>query len=189
MNAHPPRLPRLGHALHQLLRARRIAALATLDAHHGAPSVSMVPFALDPVCAGTPCVVLHISALAAHTANLQADARASLLITAAEVPDAPVHDLPRITLDVLASTPAPDSPAGRSAHAAYVRRFPEAEFMTALGDFRFITLVPTGARQIAGFGSARTVGAEELAQVLAMDTGSDAGSADGGPAAAAQPAA
>jgi hypothetical protein len=61
--------------------------------------------------------------------------------------------------------------------------------MTALGDFRFITLVPTGARQIAGFGSARTVGAEELAQVLAMDTGSDAGSADGGPAAAAQPAA
>ena len=168
-----PHLPRLGHALHQLLATRRSAALAALDAASGAPSVSMVPFAVDPGHPdddGAPCIVLHISGLAAHTANLQADARAALLITAAEVPGAPVHDLARITLDVLAHTPAPDSPAGRRAHAVYVQRFPDAAFMTGLGDFRFVTLVPTGARQIAGFGTARNVGAQELAQVLAMGT-------------------
>ena len=163
----PPHLPRLGHALHELLRTRRTAALGTLDASSGAPSVSMVPFAID---AHERCIVLHLSGLAAHTTNLLADARASLLIAAPEVPGAPVHDLPRITLDALASTPAPDSPAGRSAHAAYVQRFPEAAFMTGLGDFRFVTLAPTGARQIAGFGSARTVQAAEIAQVLAMGT-------------------
>ena len=184
MSTPPPHLPRLGHALHQLLRSRRVAALATLQAHNGAPSVSMVPFAVDPVGAGAPCIVLHISALAAHTANLQADARAALLVTAPEVPGAPVHDLPRITLDALASTPAPDSPAGRSARAAYVQRFPEAAFMTELGDFRFVTLVPTGARQIAGFGSARSVGPQELAQVLAIGTPSDEDGA--GPNAAAR---
>ena len=170
-----PHLPRLGHALHQLLCSRRTAALATLDAQSGAPSVSMVPFAIDTAGAGAPCVVLHLSGLAAHTANLLADARASLLVSAPEAAGAPVHDLPRITLDVLANTPAPGSAAHGSAQAAYVQRFPEAGFMTALGDFRFVTLVPTGARQIAGFGSARSVGADELAQVLALGTPSAPG--------------
>ena len=163
-------LPRLGHALHQLLCARRTAALGTLVAGSGAPSVSMVPFAVDPAGDGAPAIVLHLSGLAAHTAHLQADPRASLLITAPETPGAPVHELPRITLDALASTPPPDTPAHHSAHAAYVQRFPEAAFMTALGDFRFVTLRVTGARQIAGFGSARSVGADELAQVLALGT-------------------
>ncbi len=167
MTAH---LPRLGHALHQLLCTRRTAALGTRDAASGAPSVSLVPFAVDPVGDSAPCIVLHLSALAAHTGNLQADACASLLVSAPELAGASVHDLPRVTIDVQASTPAPDSPAGLSARAAYVQRFPEAAFMTELGDFRFVTLLPTGARQIAGFGSARRVGAEELAQVLAMGT-------------------
>ena len=88
----PPHLPRLSHALHELLRTRRTAALGTLDASSGAPSVSMVPFAID---AHERCIVLHLSGLAAHTTNLLADARASLLIAAPEVPGAPVHDLPR----------------------------------------------------------------------------------------------
>lgn len=161
-------LPRLGHALHQLLCARRTAALGSLSASGGAPSVSLVPFAVDPLGDGAPVIVLHLSGLSAHTANLQADPRASLLVSAPEVVGSPVHDLPRVTLDALASTPAPDSPAQRSAHAAYVQRFPEAAFMAELGDFRFVTLRPTGARQIAGFGSARSVGAEELAQLLAL---------------------
>ena len=164
-------LPRLGRALHQLLRTRRVAALATLDVRSGAPSASTVPFAVDSIGgAGTPCLVLHLSSLAAHTINLHADPRASLLVTAPEVPGAPVHDLPRITLDALASTPAPDSPTHHSARAAYVQRFPEAAFMTELGDFRFVTLRLTGARQIAGFGNARSVCAHELAQVLALGT-------------------
>ncbi len=39
--------------------------------------------------------------------------------------------------------------------------------MTALPDFRFVTLQLIGARQVAGFGSARSVGPDELAEVLA----------------------
>ena len=179
MRAH---LPRLGHALHQLLCARRTAALATLGVDGGAPGVSLVPFAIDPVGDGAPVFVLHVSALAAHTAQLQAHPRAALLISAPEMPGTPVHDLARVAIDVVVHTPERDSPAARSAQAAYTQRFPDAAFMTELPDFRFVTLTPTGARQIAGFGSARSVGAEELAQILALGTpGSDGAPAPAAP--------
>ncbi|MDO5694057.1 MAG: pyridoxamine 5'-phosphate oxidase family protein [Pseudomonadota bacterium] len=159
-----PHLPRLGLALHALLHARRHAALGTLDAQGGGAFVSMVPYAIDTA---TQRLVLHVSGLAAHTANMAAAPRVSLLVTAADADDAPVHDLPRVTLQALASTPAPDSPTWASARAAYLARFPSAEPMTELPDFRFVTLQLIGARQVAGFGTARTVTPEELAQVLA----------------------
>ena len=159
-----PHLPRLGHALRDLLRARRVGALGTLDAGSGTAFVSMVPYAID---GAARCLVLHVSGLAAHTAQLAAEPRVSLLVTAAERDDAPVHDLARVTLHALAATPAPGSPAWASARAAYLARFPDVAPMTELPDFRFVTLTPTGARQVAGFGSARSVAAEELALALA----------------------
>ena len=159
-----PHLPRLGLALRALLHARRHAALGTLDAQGGGAFVSMVPYAIDTAAQR---LVLHVSGLAAHTANMAAEPRVSLLVTAADADDAPVHDLARVTLQALASTPAPDSPAGASARAAYLARFPDVAPMTTLPDFRFVTLEVTSARQVAGFGAARTVAPDELALVLA----------------------
>ena len=158
-----PHLPRLGHALRALLHERRHAALGTLDAA-GAPFVSMVPFAIDAT-AGR--LVLHISGLAAHTGHMAAEPRVSLLVTAADAAGQPVHDLAPVTLQALAHTPAPGAADWASARAAYLARFPEATPMTELPDFRFITLQITGARQVAGFGAARSVPADELASILA----------------------
>ena len=158
-----PHLPRLGHALRALLHERRHAALGTLDAA-GAPFVSMVPFAID---AAAGRLVLHISGLAAHTSHMAAEPRVSLLVTAADAAGQPVHDLARVTLQALAHTPAPGAADWASARAAYLARFPEATPMTELPDFRFITLRITGARQVAGFGAARSVPADELASILA----------------------
>lgn len=158
-----PHLPRLGHALRTLLHDRRHAALGTLDAA-GAPFVSMVPFAID---AAAGRLVLHISGLAAHTGHMAAEPRVSLLVTAADAAGQPVHDLARVTLQALAHTPAPRAADWASARAAYLARFPEATPMTELPDFRFITLQITGARQVAGFGAARSVPADELASILA----------------------
>lgn len=163
----PAHLPRLGHALRELLITRRVAALSTLDAASGAPFGSMVPFAVD---AEQHCIVLHVSGLSAHTANMAADARVALLITAPEPEDGSVHDLPRITLLGQAATPVPDSPGWHSARAAYLARFPDARLMTELADFRFVTIIPTEGRQIAGFGTARAVGAKELQTVLSAMT-------------------
>jgi hypothetical protein len=89
-----------------------------------------------------------------------------LLVMAAETLGEPVHALPRVTLDVVAETPLRDGPDWLAAREAYLTRFPEAEPMTTLGDFRFMLLRPTGARQVAGFGAARSVDGDELARVL-----------------------
>ncbi|RRD57028.1 pyridoxamine 5'-phosphate oxidase [Comamonadaceae bacterium OH2545_COT-014] len=159
-----PHEPRLMRALRELLHSRRTAALGTLDAGSGLPFVSMTPFAIDPALPG---LVLHVSGLAAHTRNVQASPSVSLLIAAAEAPGQPVHALPRVSLEGQARLPAPGSPEERRARAAYLARFPEAETMTALPDFRFVTVRLARARHVAGFGAARTVEAGDLAHLLA----------------------
>lgn len=151
---------RLTTALRELLAVQRVASLGTLD-DAGAPFVSMVPFAVDPA---DRSVVIHISGLAAHTRNLQRAPRASLMVCSAEVVGEPVHALARVTLDVQAADV--DTADAAACRAVYLARFPEAEPMTALGDFRFVRLRPQGARQVAGFGAARSIDATELLQAL-----------------------
>lgn len=157
--AHEARLTR---ALRALLQAHRVAALGTLGPD-GAPMVSMVPFALASTLG---CVVLHVSDLAAHSRNLQASPQVSLMVMQAEVPGAPVHALPRVTLEGRAEVLPPATPSWAVCREAYLARFPEAEPMTQLGDFRFVALHITGARQVAGFGAARSINTDELALVL-----------------------
>lgn len=154
--------PRLMQSLRALLAARRTAALGTLaEGPVPTPFVSFVPFAVD---AQTGTLVLHVSALAAHTRQLQRCPEVSLLVTAAEVPGEGVHALERVTLSGRATVLAPEAAA--SARAAYLARFPEAEPMTELADFRFVAIAPTAARHVAGFGAARDVAQQELAALL-----------------------
>ena len=152
----------LTRALRELLASQRTAALGTLD-DDGAVFVSMVPFAVDAL---DPSLVIHVSGLAAHSRNLQRTPRVSVLVCQAEVAGEPVHALPRVTLDAQATVADPDSTDALACRAVYLARFPEAEPMTALGDFRFVRLRPQGARQVAGFGAARSLDATEVAKAL-----------------------
>jgi putative heme iron utilization protein len=154
--------PRLTTALRTLLNTQRVAAMGTLGAD-GHAFVSMVPFAIERESGE---VVIHVSGLAAHARNLQITPRVSLMVLQAEVAGEPVHALPRVTLDGLARVLESESPACAAAKAAYLARFPDVEYMTQLGDFRFVAVAVTGAHQVAGFGAARSIDAEELAQVL-----------------------
>lgn len=154
--------PRLTRALRDLLASQRVASLGTLNAE-GRPFVSMVPFAIEPEAA---CLVIHVSLLAPHTRNLLSEPTVSLMVMQAEVVGEPVHALPRVSFDGMAARLQPDSPAWRAARSAYLSRFPEAEPMAELGDFSFVAISITSARQVAGFGAARGVDAEELAEVL-----------------------
>ena len=154
--------PRLTQALRTLLRAHRVAALGTLG-DDGLPFVSMVPFAVDPEAA---CIIIHLSALAPHTRNLQQSPRVSLLVMQAEVAGEPVHALPRVTLEGTVTALVVDSAGWLSARRAYLARFPEAEPMTQLGDFMFVGIALAGARQVAGFGAARSLDADAVAQAL-----------------------
>lgn len=154
--------PRLTAALRTLLNTQRVAALGTLG-EDGHAFVSMVPFAID---AGSGHLVIHVSGLAAHARNLERTPRVSLLVLQSEVAGEPVHALPRVTLDGVARVLEAHSAPWASAKAAYLARFPDVEYMTELGDFRFVDIAVSGARQVAGFGAARTIDADELAQVL-----------------------
>lgn len=151
----------------ELLRTQRVAALATLEAE-GSPFVSMVPFALEPV---QGCLVLHVSALAQHSGNMQREPRVSLLVMQPEQAGQPVHALPRLTLLGQARLLELGSESWARCRAAYLARFPEAEPMTQLGDFRFVAIWPEGARQIAGFGAARSVDGAELREAIALAAG------------------
>lgn len=139
----------------ELVKDRRTAALGTL--HEGAPFVSLVPFALVPGAA-----VVHLSGLAAHTKNLEADARASLLVADPDESVDDVRALPRVTLQVEARVLEPGSPEHARARQAYLARFPDSEGVFDLGDFRLIALAFHGARAVLGFGMARSLTAAEL---------------------------
>lgn len=159
------RQPRLYQSLHQLLHHTRVASLGTLG-DDGAPMVSMVPFAIaSPLSA----LVLHVSALAAHTGNMARHDAVSLLVMQPEVATEPVHALPRVTLLGHAETVLGDDTRRHAARVAYLARFPEAEPMTQLGDFQWVLVHVEQARQVAGFGAARSVGAAELLQVIRSD--------------------
>lgn len=158
-----PHQPRQQRELRHLLHGRRTAALGSVNAD-GTAMVSMVPYAIE---ASAPCLVIHVSSLAAHTANLLHQPAVSLLVTAPEMTGEPVHALPRATLQGKAQAPAPDSPDWHTARAAYLARFPEAGAMMELGDFRLVRIHIDQIRQIAGFGAARTVDAREIAQLFA----------------------
>jgi hypothetical protein len=88
-------------------------------------------------------------------------------VAALGTPGQPVRALPHLTLATQAHPLHPDHPWHPACRAAYLSRFPEAEPMTALPDFRFVALQVLGARQVAGFGAARSVGIDELQRALA----------------------
>lgn len=157
---------RLNLELRRLLAERAVAALGTLD-EHGAPFVSMVPFAVEPA---SGALVLHVSALAAHTRQMQAEPRVSLLVTGADDWAESPQALPRVTISARAEFASRDSDAERPLRTAYLARHPQAELMTQLPDFAFVRLQPAAARHVAGFGAARSVSLEDLARLLAAIT-------------------
>ena len=102
---------RLTAQVRSLLQAQRVAALGTIGADGGV-LVSMVPFAIEPQ---QRCLVIHVSELAAHTRNLQATPRVSLMVMQCEVAGEPVHALPRVTFDGTAMVPEGHASPGRIA--------------------------------------------------------------------------
>ncbi|WP_210545067.1 HugZ family protein [Rhodoferax sp. PAMC 29310] len=162
MSPDTPHDSRLNQSLRALLTHQRVAALGSLG-DDGAPFVSMVPFAVDPISA---VLVIHVSGLAPHTHQMLARPQVSMMVMQKEAEDASVLSLPRVTFQGLAEVIAVDNRRWAHAKQAYLTRFPEAEPMTHFGDFMFIGIAVTTARHVAGFGAARSLDANEVASVL-----------------------
>lgn len=138
------------------LRAHHHGLLSTHSrAVHGYPFGSVVPYVLDH----DACPVMLVSRLAEHTKNLAADARASLLIYETGADSADIQAQARVTLLGKAEL-VPDPLAIES---RYERFFPAtAGYRTQL-DFAFWRIVPVTLRAIAGFAKVHWVSREAYA--------------------------
>lgn len=148
--------------LRELLASRTVAALGTL--HEGAPYVSMVPFTLWPDGSG---FLIHVSELSAHTGDMLADPRVSLLVTAPEGPERSALELPRVTI-VGRAAPLPDpSDEYDAGKTCYLARFPDAEPIFGLGGFSLFTIRPEHVRWIGGFAGAQSLTPGDFARAAA----------------------
>ncbi len=147
--------------LRHLLESQQLAALATI--HKGEPAVSMVPYALLPDGEG---LVIHISRLATHTADIERQPSVALLVMAppdsAPLPQA----VQRASLQGSALPCGAGAPAHQRARAAYLARFPQSEELFAFGDFSLFVIAVRAVRFVAGFGAARSILAAEYTAIL-----------------------
>jgi putative heme iron utilization protein len=151
----------LAQRLRSLLGTQRIASLGTL--HEGEPYVSMVPFALLP----GGVFVVHVSALAAHTKDMLASPRVSLLVIAPLEADTSPQALARVTIQADAEPLDESMPEHAEARAAYLARFPQSAQTFELSDFSLFAIRPRSLRFVGGFAQARTITPAGLARVLA----------------------
>lgn len=147
-----------------LLRTIRSGALSTIDRDTGAPFGSLVTVATDSD--GSPLVL--VSRLAAHTWNLDADARASILLARTGKGDPLAH--PRLTVTGRIE-PCEDPRIRRR----FLARHPKAELYADFPDFGFRRLVVESGHLNGGFArAARLAPAEMLTDIAGAEALLDA---------------
>jgi putative heme iron utilization protein len=139
----------------------RAGALATLSRKHpGHPFASVMPYALNE--RGQPLVL--ISAMAMHTQNLQADPRASLLVTQSiggPQPGEPSDPLAAARLTLMGDAhPLAGGEAG-AAREAYLARHPRAAYWVDFDDFSFWRLDVVDVYFVGGFAAMDWVTADD----------------------------
>lgn len=153
--------PEQTQSLRQLFNGQRIASLGTL--HEGEPYVSMVPFAVLP---DASALVIHVSQLSSHTADMVDSPRVSLLVVAPDAGGTPAQALARVTIQGSAEHYTASAPGYASARETYLSRFPQAVGTFALPDFLLFSIRPLSIRFIAGFAQALTLTPTAFATAL-----------------------
>ncbi|MEJ2378250.1 MAG: DUF2470 domain-containing protein [Pseudolabrys sp.] len=139
-----------------LLRATRAATLATLDRNTGYPFASLVNVATD--ADGSPLIL--VSRLATHTANLEVDTRASLLLAETGKGDALAH--PRLTVLGSFAPLARESADDARIRGRFLRRHPKAELYAGFADFAFWRMTVVSAHLNGGFARAADLTAADV---------------------------
>lgn len=139
-----------------LLRTGRSATLATLDRNTGHPFASLVNVATDRD--GVPLIL--VSRLATHTANLESDGRASLLIAETGKGDALAH--PRLTVLGSFDRIAREHPDDARLRARFLLRLPKSELYAGFPDFSFWRMAVASAHLNGGFARAADLTAADV---------------------------
>jgi hypothetical protein len=141
-----------------LVHVGRIGSLSTLSRKQpGFPFGSVMPYGLDE--RGRP--IFLISTMAMHTQNLQADPRASLLVTQPDSSGDPLG-ASRVTLVGNASTlPEPERTEARK---LYLERYANAKYWVDFDDFSFYRMDVLDVYYVGGFGVMGWVAAPDYGQ-------------------------
>jgi putative heme iron utilization protein len=141
-----------------VLRAVRAGALASLDRHTGHPFASLVNVATD--IDGSP--VILTSRLSTHTANLEADGRASVLLAQTGKGDPLAH--PRLTVLGSFARLARESAdiTGARVRRRFLARHPKAELYADFSDFSFWRMTVAAAHLNGGFARAADLTAADV---------------------------
>jgi putative heme iron utilization protein len=139
-----------------LLRTSRAGALATIDRNTGHPFASLVNVAAD--VDGAPLIL--ISRLSTHTANLEKDSRASLLLTSIGRGDPLAH--PRLTVLGDFEPIGRQDPSEPRLRRRFLARHPKSEIYAGFADFSFWRLAVVSAHLNAGFARAADLKASDV---------------------------
>jgi putative heme iron utilization protein len=139
-----------------LLRVTRTGTLATLDRNTGYPFSSLVNVATD--ADGAPIIL--VSRLATHTANLEVDARASLLLAETGKGDALAH--PRLTVLGTFAPVERDRADDSRIRRRFLMRHPKSELYAGFADFAFWRMAVVSAHLNGGFARAADLGAADI---------------------------
>jgi putative heme iron utilization protein len=138
--------PTFSERARTLIHLGRIGSLSTLSRKQpGFPFGSVMPYGLD--ASGRP--IFLISTMAMHTQNLQADARASLLVTQ---PDASGDPLGAARVTVIGNAEIIPQPEVAQARALYLGRYANAKYWVDFEDFSFYRMQVLDVYYVGGFG-------------------------------------
>ncbi|PJA33712.1 MAG: hypothetical protein CO187_00910 [Zetaproteobacteria bacterium CG_4_9_14_3_um_filter_53_7] len=138
--------------IEQLLSQSRVSFLATMGKH--GPETSMAPFAIH-----NGNILLHLSKLAKHAANIENNPNIGLMICTPEAQASSPLALPRLSVQGEARL-VPDERLA-SARAVYLKNIPDAEQLFSFGDFRLFQLAPAQIHWVGGFGKARKISLDQ----------------------------
>ena len=144
-----------------LLRSIRAGTLGTLDRNTGHPFASLVNVATD--VDGAPLILT--SRLSTHTANLEADGRASVLLAETGKGDPLAH--PRLTVLGRFAPVARESADEARVRRRFLARHPKAELYAGFGDFAFWRMEVASAHLNGGFARAADLAADDVLTALA----------------------
>lgn len=147
----------VARAARLIARASMSGALATsrrAAQESGQPYVSKVGLALD--LGGQP--IFLFSTLAAHTQDLIADPRCSLLV---EAPETTANPLESARATLVGQARKLRGREAEAAREAYLLRHPGAVLYADFGDFAFWRLAVDKIHYVAGFGTAKWVKARD----------------------------
>ncbi len=147
--------PTFAERARSLVYLGRIGSLSTLSRKQpGFPFGSVMPYGLDD----RGRAILLVSTMAMHTQNLQADPRASLLVTQENAGGDPLG-ASRVTLvgNVL---PVPDSEVAE-ARKLYLARYANSKYWVDFEDFSFYRMEVVDVYFVGGFGVMGWVSAYE----------------------------